>query len=194
VTVLIKDIMTREVATVGPNVSLMLAARSMRHHGVGCLPVVEDKRLVGMLTDRDIVLRAVADGLDAVHAVVREAMSAGAIACSVDDAVDRAQDLMAANRVKQLPVVDRRDRLVGLIALGDLTGGFGKCKPHQVTFYKRLANSSGHLHDVEVGKVYLSPAIEKDDVVPAALAKFAEDRGLARWDQAADGYEIDDPG
>jgi hypothetical protein len=59
-----------------------------------------------------------------------------------------------------------------------------------VTFYKRLASSSGHVRNVEVGKVYLSPAIKEDDVVPAALAKFAQDRRLARWDQAADGYEI----
>jgi hypothetical protein len=59
-----------------------------------------------------------------------------------------------------------------------------------VTFYKRLVSSSGHPHNIEVGKVYLSPAIKKEDVVAAALAKFEQDRGLARWDQAADGYEL----
>jgi CBS domain-containing protein len=193
VTVLVKDIMTHEVAAVGPDASLMLAARRMRDHGVGCLPIVEDERLVGMLTDRDIVVRGVAAGLDPARAVVGEAMSAGGIACSVEDAVDRAQDLMAANRIKQLPVLDRRERLVGLVALSDLTGRSGKCRPHQVTFYKRLANSSGHLHNVEVGKVYLSPAIEKADAVPTALAKFAENRGLASWDQVADLYELEDP-
>ncbi len=190
---LVKDSMTGAVAIVAPDVPLATAARRMRDHEVRCLPVVEGDRLVGMLTDRDIVVRGVADGLDPVSSMVREAMSAGALACSVDDPVDQAQALMVANRVKQLPVLDRRARLVGLLSLGDLTGQPGKCRPHQVTFYKRLANSSGHLHNVEVGKVYLSPAIEKADAVPAALAKFAQDRGLGSWDQVADLYELEDP-
>ena len=79
---------------------------------------------------------------------------------------------------------------MGLVALRDLCGQSAKCKPHEVTFYKRLPNSSGHVHDVEVAKVYLSPAIKKDDAVPAALAKFEQDRGLACWEEAADLYEI----
>jgi hypothetical protein len=60
-----------------------------------------------------------------------------------------------------------------------------------VTFYKRIASSSGQVRNVEVGKVYLSPAISKDDVVPAALARFEHDRGLARWEDAADLYELE---
>jgi hypothetical protein len=63
-----------------------------------------------------------------------------------------------------------------------------------VTFYKRVASSSGHVRNVEVAKVYLSPAIEKDDVVAAALAKFEQDRGLARWEQGADGSEFEEGG
>ena len=93
---------------------------------------------------------------------------------------------MAANLIKHLPVLDEGERVVGLVALRDITGQFAKCKPHEVTFYKRLVSSSGHPHNVEVGKVYLSPAIKKDDMVPAALAKFEQDRGVARWDEAAD--------
>ena len=61
-------------------------------------------------------------------------------------------------------------------------------------FYKRLPSSSGHLHNVEVGKVYLSPAIRKDDAIPAALARFEQDRGLARWEDAADPYELERDG
>ena len=99
---------------------------------------------------------------------------------------------METHRIKHLPVLDRRERVVGLISHRDLTGLFARCRPHEVTFYKRLANSAGHLHDVEVGKVYLSTAISKDEAVAAALAQFAEDRGLARWDQAADDYRIED--
>jgi hypothetical protein len=59
-----------------------------------------------------------------------------------------------------------------------------------VAFYKRLASSSGHVRNVEVAKVYLSPAIRKDDVVPAAVARFEHDRGIAHWKEAADLYEL----
>lgn len=187
---LVKDVMKREVATVGPDASVALAARVMRDQGVGCLPVLERERLIGMITDRDIVVRGVAEGLDPHRATVREAMSASAIACLVEHTVEQARELMAANLIKHLPVLDEGERVVGLVALRDITGQFAKCRPHEVTFYKRLASSSGHVQNVEVGKVYLSPAIKKDDLVSAALARFEQDRGLARWDQAADTYEL----
>jgi CBS domain-containing protein len=188
--VLVKDVMKREVATVGPDASVALAALMMRDQEVGCLPVLERERLIGMITDRDIVVRGVAEGLDPHRAMVREAMSTNAIACSVEHTVEEARALMAANLIKHLPVLNEGGRVVGLVALRDITGQFAKCKAHEVTFYKRLVSSSGHPHNIEVGKVYLSPAIKKDDVVAAALAKFEQDRGLARWDQAADGYEL----
>jgi hypothetical protein len=89
-------------------------------------------------------------------------------------------------------VLAARERLVGLVALRDITGQFAKCKPHQVTFYKRVASSSCHLRNVEVAKVYLSPAINRDEAVPAALARFERDRGLASWDQGADGYDLEE--
>jgi CBS domain-containing protein len=188
--VLVKEAMKRKVATVGPDASVSMAARIMRDQDVGCLPVLERERLIGMITDRDIVVRGVAEGLDPHRALVREAMSADAIACSAEHTVDQARALMTTNLIKHLPVLDEGERVVGLVALRDITGQFAKCKPHEVTFYKRLANSSGHVRNVEVAKVYLSPAIKKDDVVAAALAKFAQDRRLARWDQAADAYEL----
>ena len=191
---LVKDVMKREVAVIGPDVWLALAACMMRDQDVGCLPVVENGRLIGMITDRDIVVRGVAEGLDPHRAMVREAMSTTAIACAVDDDLDRARDLMAANLIKHLPVLDRHERVVGLVSQRDITGQFGRCRPHQVTFYKRLASSSGQVSNVEVGKVYLSPAIERDDVIPAALAKFEQDRGLVCWDRAADAYELKEGG
>jgi len=192
--VLVKEVMQREVAVIGPDVWLALAACRMRDQDVGCLPVIENGALIGMITDRDIVVRGLAEGLDPHRAMVREVMSANAIACSVEDTVEQAHELMAANLIKHLPVLDRRARLVGLVALRDISGQFAKCKPHQVTFYKQLPSSSGHVHNVEVGKVYLSPAIKRDEVVSAALAKFEQDRGLVRWEDAADLYELERDG
>jgi CBS-domain-containing membrane protein len=183
--------MQREVAIVGPEAPLALAARIMRDQDVGCLPVIDHRQLIGMISDRDIVVRGMAGAMDPHRAIVRDVMSARALTCSVEDSVDQARDLMATNLIKHLPVLDRRQRVVGIVSLRDITGQHGRCRPHQVTFYKRLATSSGHVRNVELAKVYLSPAIKNDEVVPAAVARFEHDRGLARWREAADLYELD---
>jgi CBS domain-containing protein len=124
--VLVKDIMTRGATIVGPDFPLATAARLMRDHDIGCLFVVEDERLVGVLTDRDILVRGVAEALDPIYNVVRHAMSAGATVCLVDDTIHQARRLMIAKRVKQLPVLDRRDRLVGSVSISELTALVGE--------------------------------------------------------------------
>jgi CBS domain-containing protein len=189
--VLVRDVMQREVAMIGPDASLALAARIMHDQDVGCLPVIDNGQLIGMVSDRDIVVRGMAGAMDPYRAIVRDVMSATALACSVEDSLDEARDRMATNLIKHLPVLDRRERVVGIVSLRDITGQHGRCRPHQVTFYKQLATSSGHVRKVEVAKVYLSPAIKKDDIVPAAVARFEHDRGLARWKEAADLYELE---
>ena len=73
---LVKDVMSSNVATVGPNTSVAVAARAMRHRVVGCLPVLEQGQVIGMVTDRDLVERALAEGLDAHATAVRSVMSA----------------------------------------------------------------------------------------------------------------------
>jgi CBS domain-containing protein len=191
---LISEVMRRAVSSVGPGASLALASRQMSDQDVGCLPVIENGRLIGMITDRDIVVRGVAEGLDPDRSMVREAMSAKACACSVDDDLETARDLMVANLIKHLPVLDRRRRVAGLVSLRDITGQHGRCRPHQVTFYKRIVTSAGHASNVKVGKAYLSPAVRKEDAIATALAKFERDRGLASWDQAADTYAAEVPG
>jgi CBS domain-containing protein len=191
---LIRDVMTRTVASVGPDATVALAARIMRDQDVGCLPVVEGKRLIGMITDRDIVVRGVAEGRDDCRTMVHEVMSAAAVAGCENDPVEAARNLMAAHLIKHLPVLDRHGDLVGVVALRDIDGTFAKCKPHQVTFYKRITNSSGHVFNVEVARIYLSPAVEKGVMESTATAMFERDRGLARWDQAADLYELQEGG
>jgi CBS domain-containing protein len=90
--VLVREVMTRQVATVESNASLALAARMMSDQDVGCLPVIESGQLIGMITDRDIVVRGVAEAMDPHRAIVRDVMSATALACSVEDSVDQARD------------------------------------------------------------------------------------------------------
>jgi CBS domain-containing protein len=117
---LINQIMTNQVEFIGPDETLQTAAIKMKELGVGTLPVCENGCPVGILTDRDITVRAVAEGWDPLSTQVREAMSGELICCYEDQEVEVAARLMAAQQVRRILVVDRDRRLVGIVSLGDL--------------------------------------------------------------------------
>lgn len=116
----IKEIMSKKVAWVPPTASLQTAAQKMRDLNVGCLPVEENERVVGMLTDRDIACRAVADGRDPSKVTVRDIMSSGIMSVFEDQDVKEAALTMEQKRVHRLPVLDRGNKVVGLLSLSDL--------------------------------------------------------------------------
>ncbi|MCA1454943.1 CBS domain-containing protein [Bradyrhizobium sp. BRP22] len=116
----VREIMQHEVDIADPNMSIRDAARKMRAHDVGSLPVGENDRLIGMVTDRDIVVRAVADNRTAGNTAVREVMSEGVSYCFDDDDAEAAAQVMAKHQVRRLPVLNRDKRMVGVIALADL--------------------------------------------------------------------------
>jgi len=116
----VKNIMTSSVLTVAPHATLREAAEMMKKHDVGFLPVSDGTRLVGMITDRDITVRAVADAKDQWEQRVRDVMSPEAIYCFEDDGVDTAAQLMRDRQVRRLVVVNRDQRLVGVVSLGDV--------------------------------------------------------------------------
>lgn len=113
-------IMTAHARCVAPDNTLVEAAGLMRELDVGALPVCENERVTGMVTDRDIVLRGVADGRDVNTAPVRDVMSAGVIYVFVDQEVEEAARLMEEKQIRRLPVLNREKRLVGIVSLGDL--------------------------------------------------------------------------
>jgi CBS domain-containing protein len=117
----IKDIMTPDVSFVRPNTPIREIARRMRDHDIGSTPVVEDDRLIGMVTDRDIVLRVVAGDSNLDRAQARDAMSPGILYCFEDDSVESVLQSMGDNQIRRLPVVNRQKRLVGYVSLGDLS-------------------------------------------------------------------------
>ena len=117
----IKDVMTRDVKLVSPDTPVAVAARLMRQQDVGSLPVGADDRMVGMLTDRDIVLRAVADGKDCKSATAGEVMSKEILYCFDDQDIEEVARNMGEQQIRRLPVVDRDKRLVGIVSLGDLS-------------------------------------------------------------------------
>ena len=113
------EIMTRGVKLIHPKDSLRDAARRMRDEDVGSLPVAEDDRLVGFITDRDIVVRALADN-GGPDSPVTEAMSERILYCFEDESVDAVAKNMAQNQIRRLPVLTREKRLCGIVALGDI--------------------------------------------------------------------------
>lgn len=115
----VRDAMTGTVQIATPNQSIQAAAQIMSDIDAGALPVGENDRLVGMLTDRDIALRAVALGKDP-HTPVREVMSADVKYCFDDDEVTQVCGNMAEQQIRRLPVVNKDKRLVGILALADV--------------------------------------------------------------------------
>ena len=115
----IKDVMSREVQVIGPDATIAEAARCMRDGDFGMMPVGENDRMVGAISDRDIAVRAVAEGLDG-NAKVRDVMSDGIRWCYEDEPVERAAQIMSEHQIRRLPIVNRDKRLVGIVALGDL--------------------------------------------------------------------------
>ena len=116
----VQEIMTRGVEVIDPNTTIRDAARKMRADNIGALPVGENDRLIGMVTDRDIVVRAVAENRPAGNTAVREVMSERIYYCFEDDDVGDAAETMAEHQVRRLPVLNRDKRLVGVVALADL--------------------------------------------------------------------------
>jgi CBS domain-containing protein len=116
----VREAMTANPRSVEPSTTVVEAARLMRSEDVGSLPVVEGHRLVGIVTDRDIVLRVVAEGKDPQSTTVSEIVSGDLVTVEPDQDLDEALRLMARHQVRRLPVVDDGDRLVGIVAQADV--------------------------------------------------------------------------
>ena len=115
----VREVMTSDVRLCGPERTLREAARMMCDEDIGALPIGENDRLVGMLTDRDIAVRAVAEG-KGPDTPIRDVMSAEVLYCFEDDDLDQAAQNMGDVKVRRLPVLNRDKRLVGIVSLGDV--------------------------------------------------------------------------
>ena len=122
----VKDIMSTQVESVRPDASLQEAAQKMRSLDVGALPVLDGQDLKGMVTDRDITIRATAEGRDPKTTPVREVLSPELVSISEDQALEDAARLMQEKQVRRLPVVSAEQRLVGIVALADVAAEGGK--------------------------------------------------------------------
>ena len=117
---LLREMMTGNIEGIPADATLMQAAEKMKLLDIGAIPVRETDRLVGMITDRDIAVRAVAEGRDPMEVPVREAMSRDICFCYEDDTVESAAKLMEEKQIRRLPVFDRSERAIGMVSLGEL--------------------------------------------------------------------------
>src|SRR5919198_220213 len=117
----VSEIMTREVELIQPDDTLRVAAQKMRDRDIGFLPVCDGTTLMGVLSDRDITVRAFADGMDLNVMLSRDLMTTPAIYCFDDQDVTEAAQIMGENQIRRLVILNREnERVVGVLSLGDL--------------------------------------------------------------------------
>lgn len=124
----ISEIMTREPELIDPNSSIRDAAMRMKNEDIGALPIGENDRLIGMVTDRDIAIRAVAEDRNPSSTTVRDVMSQKIYYCFEDDDVEDAARCMAENQVRRLPILNRDKRLTGIVSLADIAQTGEECE------------------------------------------------------------------
>ena len=124
----LKDLMSSDVKVISPDMSIGDAAKQMAEGDFGMMPVAENDRMIGTISDRDIAIRGIGEGLG-TNAKVRDVMSEGVAWAYEDDTVERAATIMSEYQVRRLPVVNRDKRLVGIVALGDFAVDSSEMRP-----------------------------------------------------------------
>jgi len=117
---LVKQCMIRDVQLASPETTIKEAAQKMRDGDFGALPVAENDRLIGMVTDRDIVIRAVSEGKDPNSTKVTDCMTKQVLYCYEDQTLEEVAKNLGDNQIRRVPVLSREKRLVGIVALGDI--------------------------------------------------------------------------
>ena len=116
----VKDVMHKGVVWVKPTISLSALAKRMRREDIGSVPVGENDRLIGMVTDRDVCCRGLGNGRDVSKLTARDVMTKPILYCKADQDVKVAINVMRNAKVRRLPVIDRNKRMVGILGLGDI--------------------------------------------------------------------------
>ncbi len=117
----VRNPMHKGVQWLSPDTPVKKLAITMREQDIGAIPVGENDRLVGMVTDRDITIRGVANGKDISNLTARDVMTSGIVWCRDGDDVTHAANIMQSKQIRRLPVIDNNKRMVGILSLGDLS-------------------------------------------------------------------------
>ncbi len=136
----VKRAMHKGAVWVSPNTSLFEVAKMMQQHDIGALPVGENDRLAGMVTDRDIVCRGIATGGDLSKLTARDVMTKGITYCKEEQELEEALELMEKNKIRRLPVINDAKRMTGILSLGDIS----HAATRELTFEMVKAVSAHH--------------------------------------------------
>ena len=135
----VKDVMHTGATCVEPTTPVREIAKRMRESDVGALPVMANGHVVGIVTDRDLACRAIADSGDVGKMTARDVMTRDVVCCSPDDDIDVAIEVMEAKQIRRLPVTDSHKAMIGMLSLGDISHKLSKEKSGEV-----LRAVSGH--------------------------------------------------
>jgi len=129
----VKEMMHKGAEYVAPNAKLQIVARKMRDYDVGSIPVCDGGKVIGIVTDRDIAIRALANGKDVAKLEAKDVMSKDVIFCRDNENAEDAIRIMEDNRVRRLPVLNEAKKLVGMVSLGDISHSLSQDLTGEVT-------------------------------------------------------------
>lgn len=138
---LVRDVMNVKVETIRPETKVFEAAQRMRDGDFGALPVLDGENVIGIVTDRDLAIRVLAEGKDANEMTVEEIMTPEALCCQAEDTLESATDYMAERQVRRLIVMDDDKKICGILSVGDVA------LMHQTEAGDALSGISEHRHD-----------------------------------------------
>jgi CBS domain-containing protein len=130
----VRDVMHKGVVSIEPDATLAAVAAKMREHDIGCVPVCEKiGKPLGMITDRDITLRAFASGKDVAKLAAKDVMTPDLVYCQASEEAEDAMRIMESKQIRRLPVLDESNKLVGMLALGDISSAMAQGLTGEVT-------------------------------------------------------------
>ncbi len=185
---LVKEVMKKAICIV-PEETLEAVALRMKKFNVGSLLVCEQDKVIGIITDRDVLMRGTASRRNPGQTKVREVMSSAPLCCNEGDAVEQVVAIMTENHVHRLPVLDGEKNLVGIVSLSDLGASASHSAPYEVVFHKTMEDSYGRSHRVEQRRIVIGRALSKADAVTAAIRSI-EEKEHTVWETFADGYDV----
>lgn len=189
---LLKELLSSEpVASVHPDAKVVEIARLMLNQDVGLVPVIEAERLVGVVTDRDIVVRCIALEKPEESVSAADIMSMEVICGFEDQSSEEAQGLMNEYGISRLPVISREHQLLGVISAATLEGGSeAKRKPYKVTMYRHKTDSYGRPHRVPLKTVYVSGKVSEEEAKVAA-ERFVKEEHRSPLTEAVDAVDAE---
>ena len=189
----VKECMSKDFVAIAPDTSLAEASNRMLDANVGFLPVVDSERLLGVITDRDLVVRGLAENKSPINTTVGDLMSIEIVCCFGDQTIEDAKRLMNEHSLKRLPIIDYEHKLLGIISRGQLgLPEASRKKPVKVTFQKTKTDSYGRPHQVAIKTVYITGIQNKEEATEKAVKHLESEKGTA-WSNVADKIEVEAP-